>query len=392
MSIIAEFEEAQSTHIGVRHHLHQHPELGFDEHRTSDFIAAELMRLDIPFHRGIGRTGIVGIIKGKSNTRHRAVGLRADMDALPMQEPAGRTHASRNAGVMHACGHDGHMAILLAAAGYLQRTRDFDGVVYIIFQPAEEGRGGAKAMVEDGLFERFPMQQIYALHNWPSLPLGTVSIANGPAMAATDRMHVTIHGVGGHGGLAPHKTIDPIAIAGQLITAVNTIVSRNLDPLEGAVISLCGIAGGNLDAFAVVPEEVRLVGTARSLDAAVQDRLEKRFHETVHGIAHSFGATATVSYERLFPATVNTPAETRLATEVAVSLFGRDNVEAHPKPSLAGEDFAVMLQACPGAYIHLGTGRTTSDPGLHHPKFDFNDEAIPLGASLLSRIAETALA
>ena len=391
MSIVDVISAELNSLKAIRHDLHRHPELGFEEHRTAAAIADELHRLEIPFEAHIGKTGIVAMIPGRSNRSKRAIGLRADMDALPLHEANTSAHKSTIPGAMHACGHDGHVTMLLGAARYLQRTRQFDGTVYLIFQPGEEGHAGGLAMVKDGLFDRFPAEQIFALHNWPSLPLGTVSIANGPAMAATDRITVTIHGVGGHGGVAPHKAVDPILVAGHVITALHHIVSRNLDPLDAGVVSLCAISGGSLDGFAVIPDEVKIVGTARSLKPEVQDLLERRVNEVIQGVAQTFGATATVLYERLFPATINTPAEAALATEVAVALFGRDNVAAHPQPSLGGEDFSFMLRERPGAYIHLGTGKTGSDPGLHNPKFDFNDDAIPYGAALLAGIAEKAL-
>ena len=376
----------------IRHDLHQHPELGFEEHRTAMRIADALRKLEIPFETRVGKTGIVGVIPGRTNRSGQAIGLRADMDALPLQETNPSPYKSVCNGIMHACGHDGHVAMLLGAASYLQRTRQFDGTVYLIFQPGEEGHAGGLAMVKDGLFDRFPAERIFALHNWPSLPLGTASIASGPAMAATDRITITIHGVGGHGGVAPHKAVDPILVTGHVITALHHIVSRNLDPLEAGVISLCALSGGSLDGFAVIPDEVKIVGTARSLKPEIQDLLERRVAEVVQGVAQAFGATATVVYERLFPATINTDAEAALATEVAVALFGRTNVAAVPQPSLGGEDFSFMLQERPGAYIHLGTGKSASDPGLHNPQFDFNDDAIPYGAALLAGIAEKALA
>lgn len=392
LSIIEAIHAELPSFKAIRHELHRHPELGFEEHRTAAIIVRELERLGIAFETGIGKTGIVGVIPGRTNRHNRAVGLRADMDALPLQEMNVSSFMSTTPGVMHACGHDGHVTMLLAAARYLQQSRRFDGTVYLIFQPGEEGYGGGRAMVQDGLFERYPAEQIYALHNWPSLPLGMVSIAHGTAMAATDRFNITIHGVGGHGGVAPHKAIDPVLVAGQVINAIHHIVSRNLDPLEAGVISLCAISGGNLEGFAVIPDDVRIVGTVRSLTAEVQDLLERRLKEVVGSVTNAFGATASIDYERLLPATINTPAETRLATDVAIELLGPEHVVAAPRPSLGGEDFSFMLSERPGAYIHLGTGKTASDPGLHNPLFDFNDDAIPLGAALLARIAERVLA
>ncbi|SIO72018.1 hippurate hydrolase [Burkholderia sp. GAS332] len=373
----------------IRRDLHAHPELGFEEHRTASLIAEELSRLEIPHHVGIGRTGVVGVIEGRSNCLGRSVGLRADMDALPLQELTGLAHQSRCSGRMHACGHDGHITMLLAAARYLQHTREFDGTVYLIFQPGEEGCGGGRAMVEDGLFERFPADRLYALHNWPGLPLGTVSIPSGPVMAATDRIRIRIRGHGGHGGVAPHRTVDPVLVAGHLIVAAHSIVSRNIDPLEAAAISLCAIQGGDLErGFAVIPEEVVIVGTARSLRPEVQDLIERRLQTVVQSVAESFGATATLEYERVFPATINSAEEAQFARSVAAELLGADKIIADPRPSLGGEDFAYMLQQRPGAYIHLGSG---SDVGLHNPHFDFNDELIPIGGALLARLAERAL-
>jgi amidohydrolase len=373
----------------IRRDLHAHPELGFEEHRTAGVIVGELSRLGIPYHEGVGRTGVVGVIEGRTNRGGRSVGLRADMDALPLRELTGLPYQSRSDGRMHACGHDGHVTMLLAAARHLQRTREFDGNVFLIFQPGEEGCGGGLAMVEDGLFERFPAEQVFALHNWPGLPQGVVSIPSGPVMAAADRIRIRIRGQGGHGGVAPHRTIDPVLVAGHVIVATHSIVSRNIDPLDAAAVSLCAVQGGDVErGFAVIPEEVLLVGTARSLRPEVQDLIERRLRDTISSTAASFGATATIEYERVLPMTVNSVEEARFATEVSAELLGEDKVIAQPRPSLGGEDFAYMLQRRPGAYIHLGSG---GDVGLHSPKFDFNDELIPIGGALLTRLAERAL-
>lgn len=392
MSIVNTLEARLPALRQLRQTLHATPELGFAEHRTGDLIAGELERLGIPYHRGIGKTGLVGVIEGRRQTRGRAIGLRADMDALPLHEQTQLPYASCCPGRMHACGHDGHVTMLLAAAAYLSETRAFDGTVYLVFQPGEEGYAGAREMVEDGLFERFPVEQVYALHNWPTLPLGTLSIAPGPAMAATDRIEIEVFGVGGHGGVSPHKCVDPVLVAAHVITAVQSIVSRNVPALDAAVISLCAIQGGQMDGFAVIPDSVKIVGTARSLTAAMQTLLETRLHEVVRGVATAFGARATVTYERLFPMTVNDPEVAAFATDVAVELFGREQVVARPQPSLGGEDFAFMLQRRPGAYVHFGTGSPGGgDHGLHSPHFDFNDAAIPLGGAYLARLAERAL-
>lgn len=389
MSPTKQILEEMAELRAIRRDLHAHPELGFEEHRTANIISGELSRLGIPHHTGIGRTGVVGIIEGCRNSHGRSVGLRADMDALPLQELTGLGHQSRRSGYMHACGHDGHVTMLLAAARYLQRTREFDGTVFLIFQPGEEGCGGGLAMIEDGLFERFPAERIYALHNWPSLPQGVVSIPDGPVMAAADRIRIRIRGESGHGGVAPHRTIDPILVAGHLIVAIHSIVSRNIDALDAAAISLCAVRGGDPDGgFAVIPEEVLIVGTVRSLRPEVQQVIERRLHDTVKNVAVSFGATATLEYERLFPATINSVEEARFATAVATEVLGADKVVAQPRPSLGGEDFAYMLQHRPGAYIHLGSG---GNAGLHSARFDFNDELIPIGGALLARLAERAL-
>ncbi len=389
--IVSEIESRMDNLVKVRRSIHAHPELGFQEHKTASLIVEQLAQLDIETHTGIGGTGVVGVIRGKCGKGARSVGLRADMDALPLLELTELPYKSSAPGRMHACGHDGHVVMLLAAAGYLQANRDFEGTVYLIFQPAEEGVGGGKAMVEDGLFDRFPVDAIYALHNWPSLPLGTVSVVKGPVMAAADRIHVTIRGVGGHGGMAPHRTVDPILVAGHVITAVNHIVSRNVDPLEHAVLSLCGIHAGSMEGFAVVPDSVEIVGTTRSLNSSVQALLERRLNDVVTAVASAWGARAEVRYERLFPMTINTSDETELAVEVASELLGSAQVRTNSKPSMAGEDFAYMLQERPGAYIHLGTGTGNGDVELHNPHFDFNDRAIPIGGALLAGLAQRSL-
>ncbi len=389
--IVSEIESRMDNLVKVRRSIHAHPELGFQEHKTASLIVEQLAQMDIETHTGIGGTGVVGVIRGKHGKGARSVGLRADMDALPLLELADLPYKSSTPGRMHACGHDGHVTMLLAAAGYLQANRAFEGTVNLIFQPAEEGVGGGRAMVEDSLFDRFPVDAIYALHNWPSLPFGTVSVAKGPVMAAADRIHVTIRGVGGHGGMAPHRTVDPILVAGHVITAVNHIVSRNVDPLEHAVLSLCGIHAGSMEGFAVVPDSVEIVGTVRSLNPAVQALLERRLTEVVTAVSSAWGARAEVRYERLFPMTVNTSEETELAIEVASELLGSAQVRTHSKPSMAGEDFAYMLQKRPGAYIHLGTGTGHGDVELHNPHFDFNDRAIPIGGALLAGLAQRSL-
>ncbi|GAA4334469.1 M20 aminoacylase family protein [Variovorax defluvii] len=342
-------------------------------------ICEALDKLSIEFRRGIGKTGVVGIIHGKTTTSGRAVGLRADMDALPIQESTNLEYASSTGGRMHACGHDGHVTMLLAAAEYLKRTQNFNGTVYLIFQPGEEGHKGGLEMVKDGLFERFPIEQVYALHNWPSLPLGAVSVPVGPVMAAADILKIKIQGKGGHGGIAPQRTVDPVLIAGHIIVAAHSIVSRNLDPLDAGVVSLCGISGGSLAGHNVIPEEVVITGTARSLRPEVQDLIEARLRETVESVARGLGGSATLEYDRNVPATVNSEAEALLARRAAVDVVGKENVIQHPVPSLGGEDFSFMLRERPGAYIHVGTGDAEHSHGLHSAHFDFNDAAIPIG-------------
>lgn len=380
-----------SSYQALRRDIHSHPELGFEEHRTVDLISKALDKLSIEYHTGIGKTGIVGIVHGQKSTSGRAIGLRADMDALPIVERTNLEHASVIDGKMHACGHDGHVTMLVATAEYLQKTRNFDGTVYLIFQPGEEGYHGGREMVQDGLFERFPMEQVYALHNWPDLPLGTVSIAVGPAMAAADIFTIRIQGRGGHGGLASHKCIDPILIAGHVIVALHSIVGRNLDPLDAGVISMCAIEGGNLAAAAVIPDEVVITGTARSLRPEVQQTIEQRMRETVENVARGLGGSASLDYVYGYPATVNTEAEAALATRAAQEVLGAERVINKPLPSLGGEDFAYMLNERPGAYIHMGTGDEKHSHGLHSTHFDFNDAAIPMGGALLARIAELSL-
>ncbi|GLC94265.1 hydrolase [Cupriavidus sp. TA19] len=380
-----------ATYQAMRRDIHAHPELGFDEHRTANVICEVLDRISIEYHRGIGKTGIVGVIQGRQTTSRRAIGLRADMDALPVGECTNLDYASVNEGRMHACGHDGHVTMLLAAAEYLQRTRNFNGTVYLIFQPGEEGYNGGLEMVKDGLFERFPVEQVYALHNWPSLPLGTVSIPIGPVMAAADVINIRIKGKGGHGGVAPQRTVDPVLIAGHVIVAAHSIVSRNLDPLDAGVISLCGISGGSLAAYNVIPDEVVISGTTRALRPEVRNIIEARLRETVESVARGLGGAASLEYGTGVPATINSEAEALLAQRAAADVVGIENVVQRPVPSLGGEDFSFMLCERPGAYIHLGTGDSKHCHGLHSANFDFNDAAIPIGGALLARIAELSM-
>jgi len=374
----------------LRHDLHAHPELGFEEHRTVEVVTRELAALDVEYHAGIGRTGVVAVIPGRSTASRRSIGLRADMDALPMHEENDFPHVSRFKGRMHGCGHDGHTTMLLGAARYLARTRRFDGTAYLIFQPGEEGFGGGKAMIDDGLFERFPADQIYALHNWPGLPPGKIAVRPGPMMAAADRIEIHIEGRGGHGA-HPQQVIDPVLVAGHMITAAQSIVSRNVSPIDTAVVSLCAMHAGNLAAMSVVPRDARLVGTVRTFRAQTQTHIEARLSELVHSIAAAFGATATLKYERMYPATINTAREAEFAASVADSLVGPENVVRDLEPSMGSEDFSFMLQKCPGAYARLGQGGAQGACFLHNTRYDFNDEVIPLGAGYLAALAEAAM-
>ena len=374
----------------LRRDLHAHPELGFEEHRTAKIVTGELDRLGVEYHAGVGRTGVVAVIPGKGTDSGRSVGLRADMDALPMHEENDFPHVSRFKGRMHGCGHDGHTAMLLGAARYLAATRRFDGIAYLIFQPGEEGFAGGKAMVEDGLFERFPADEIYALHNWPALPPGTIAVRPGPMMAAADRIEIHIEGRGGHGA-HPHISVDPVLVAGHIITAAQSIVARNVSPVDTAVVSLCAMHAGNLAAMSVIPRDARLVGTVRTFRPATQDAIERRLNDLVHSIAAAFGATATLKYERVYPATINSEREAEFAAQVADSVVGPRNVVRDLEPSMGSEDFSFMLQRRPGAYARLGQGGAEGGCFLHNSRYDFNDEVIPIGAGYLASLAEQAL-
>jgi amidohydrolase len=391
------FERLAAIHpelTAFRRDLHAHPELGFGEHRTASRVAEALRVAGVDeVHTGVGRTGVVALVRGRSNTSGRAVGLRADMDALPMREENGFAWRSTQQTVMHACGHDGHTTMLVGAARALAESRQFDGTVVLIFQPGEEGCGGAQAMLDDGLFERFPVDAVYAMHNWPALPAGRIGIARGAMMAAADRVEITIEGRGGHGA-HPYLAVDPVLVAAHLITAAQSLVSRNVSPLDHAVVSLCAMQAGDLSAFAVIPRTVKLSGTVRSFRREVQDMIEARLTALSHNVAQAFGASATVDYRRSFPATINTPANADFAADVAASLVGEDKLVRDLPPSMGAEDFAFMLQVKPGAYLRLGQGRgdAGADCFLHSSRYDFNDEVLPLGAALFATLAQRSLA
>jgi len=374
----------------LRRDLHAHPELGFEEHRTAALVCERLQQWGVELHTGIGRTGVVAVIRGATHGSGKSIGLRADMDALPMQEGNDFAHRSTRSGLMHGCGHDGHTTMLLGAAQYLAATRRFDGTAYLIFQPGEEGFGGAQEMINDGLFQRFPADEVYGLHNWPALPPGHIGLNSGPMMAAADRVEITIRGRGGHGA-HPHLTVDPVVVAAHIVASVQTIVSRNVSPLEPAVVSICAITAGNVNAMSVVPSEVKMVGTVRAFQHRIQDLIEARLTELVQNTARAFGAEGEVKYERKYPPTINHAPQYEFACQVAESLVGKERVERNLPPSMGSEDFAFMLQARPGCYLRLGQGGAESGCFLHNSRYDFNDAVIPLGAGLLAALAEQRL-
>jgi len=370
----------------LRRDLHAHPELGFEERRTSARVAEALKACGVDeVHTGIAKTGVVAVIRG-SQPGPVCTGLRADMDALPLTEENEFAWRSTQRGLMHACGHDGHTTMLLGAARYLASTRRFAGEAVLIFQPGEEGFAGAKAMIDDGLFERFPVQAVYAMHNWPQLPPGTIGINDGPMMAASDRIDIVVHGRGGHGA-HPYLAVDPVLVAGHIITAVQSLVSRNVHPLDSAVVSLCALQAGDLNAMSVIPRECRLTGTVRTFRREVQAMIEERLARLVDSVAMAFGATATLTYHRNYPATVNSTAHARFAGDAAAALVGEDKVVRDLPPSMGAEDFSFMLQVKPGAYLRIGQG---GEGGcfLHSSRYDFNDEILPLGAALFASLVE----
>lgn len=378
----------------VRRDLHAHPELCFQELRTADVIAAQLTAWGIPIHRGMGRTGVVAILK--SGTSERAVGLRADIDALPMTEKNSFAHASRHPGRMHACGHDGHTAMLLAAAKYLSTQRNYDGTVYLVFQPAEEGGGGAREMINDGLFEQFPMEAIFGAHNWPGMAAGQFALKNGPAFASSNEFRITIRGKGSHAAM-PHLGIDPVPVACQLVQGFQTIISRNKRPVEAGVISVTMINAG--EATNVVPDSVEMQGTVRTFTLELLDLIERRMKEVTEHTCAAFECSAEFEFHRNYPPTINHPAETAFVREVMTELVGPENVQEF-EPTMGAEDFSFFLQAKPGCYFLIGNGDGSHRDGghglgpcmLHNPSYDFNDELIPLGATLWVRLAEQWLA
>lgn len=387
MPVINRIAEWLDELVAWRRDLHAHPELAFEEVRTAAFVADRLRAFGVDeVHTGIATTGVVGVLRQGSG--RRSVALRCDMDALPIEERTGLAYASRVPGKMHACGHDGHTVMLLGAARYLAATRRFDGTIYLIFQPAEEGRGGGKRMLEEGLFERFPADAVYGLHNWPSLPVGSFAMSVGPAMAAADQLTIRLTGRGCHAAM-PHLGRDPIAGAAQLVQALNTLLGREIDPLDQAVVSITKIAAG--ETFNVVPETAELLGTVRTFRAATRDLIERRIGEVVAGIAAATGLHAELDYRRGYPPTINHAREARIGADVAAEVAGATQVDRAAPPSMGAEDFAFMLEERPGAYIRLGNGSDADGRLLHSPHYDFNDAALPFGISYWVRLAERSL-
>ena len=397
MNVIDSIVTQAAGIAAVRRDIHAHPELCFEEVRTADVVAQKLTEWGIPIHRGLGKTGVVGIVKGRDGgASGRAIGLRADMDALPMQEFNTFAHASQHHGKMHACGHDGHTAMLLAAAQHFAKHRNFDGTVYLIFQPAEEGGGGARVMIEDGLLEQFPMQAVFGMHNWPGMKTGQFAVSPGPVMASSNEFKITIHGKGGHAAM-PHTGIDPVPIACQMVQAFQTIISRNKKPVDAGVISVTMIHTG--EATNVVPDSCELQGTVRTFTLEVLDMIEARMKQVAEHTCAAHEATCDFEFVRNYPPTVNSAAEADFARKVMASIVGEANVLVQ-EPTMGAEDFAFMLQARPGAYCFIANGdgghRDLGHGGgpctLHNPSYDFNDDLIPLGATYWVRLAEEWLA
>ncbi len=372
--------------VAWRRELHQMPELAFQEHRTSAFVAERLASFGLTVASGLGGTGVVATLA--RGTSRRAIGLRADMDALAIHEATGLTYASKNVGRMHACGHDGHTAMLLAAARALTKSTTLDGTVHFVFQPAEENEGGAERMVADGLFREYPMDAIFGMHNWPALPLGRAGLTTGAMMAAFGIFEIEVKGRGAHGAM-PHQGADPVAAVFQIGSALQTIASRNVSPMSSAVVSVTTVHGG--DAWNVIPDACRMSGTVRWFDPAVGDLIETRLKAIVHGIAEAMGCEATIDYQRRYPATINDAGEARFVQGVVRSMAPDLVLEEEIEPSMGAEDFAFMLENKPGAYVWVGQGRDGANPGLHSPRYDFNDAALPLGAALWVRLAEERL-
>jgi len=388
MPVINRIASFHKDMTGWRHDIHSHPETAFEEVRTADVVAEKLKSFGLEVHRGLAKTGVVGVLR--SGNSKRAIGLRADMDALDVHETNEFAHKSTIPGKMHACGHDGHTVMLLGAAKYLAETKNFDGTVYFIFQPAEENEGGGRVMVEEGLFDKFPVEGVYGMHNIPGIPVGRFAVRPGPMMAAYDIFEVVVKGVGAHGAM-PHHGIDPVVVGAHIVTALQSIVARNLDPMDTAVVSTTQIHAG--DTWNVIPQECTLRGTVRTFKKPVQDMIERRIEQIARNVAAGFGAEVTKwRYERRYPATVNSERETEFAAKAASALVGLENVNRNPTPAMGSEDFAWMLLKKPGCYIWIGNGDGVGSCMVHNPGYDFNDDILPIGASYWATLVEQQLA
>ena len=387
MTVIKEIKLLHDEMTEWRRDIHQHPELKFEENRTSDLVAAKLEEFGIEIHRGLAKTGVVGTIR---NGDGPSIGLRADMDALPLEEKNTFKHASSNPGKMHACGHDGHTAMLLGAAKHLAASKNFKGTVNLIFQPAEEGGGGGELMIKEGLFEMFPVDSVYGLHNWPGMPAGTFGVGSGPIMAAADMFDLTINGRGGHAAF-PDQCIDPIVVASQVVSALQTITSRNTHPVDSVVISVTQIHAG--DAYNVIPDSVRMHGTVRTFQTETRDKIPSSMLRVAEGVCAAYGTTCELNYMSGYPATINSVPETEISAKVVVDLLGEDKIILNPTPSMGAEDFSYMLEARPGCYVWLGIGPGKGEAGcmLHSSRYDFNDDVLPTGASYWVKLVENEL-
>ncbi|MBT3214684.1 MAG: amidohydrolase [Deltaproteobacteria bacterium] len=387
MTVIKEIKQFHDEMTEWRRDIHQHPELKFEENRTADLVAAKLEEFGIEIHRGLAKTGVVGTIR---NGDGPSIGLRADMDALPLEEKNTFKHASSNPGKMHACGHDGHTAMLLGAAKHLAYSKNFKGTVNFIFQPAEEGGGGGELMIKEGLLEMFPVDSVYGLHNWPGMPAGIFGVGSGPIMASVDTFDLTINGRGGHAAM-PDQCIDPIVIASQVVTALQTIPSRNTHPVDSVVISVTQIHAG--DAYNVIPDSVQMHGTVRTFQPETRKEIPSSMLRVAEGVCAAYGGTCELNYMSGYPATINSVAETEISAKAVVDLLGEENIIRNPTPSMGGEDFSYMLEARPGCYVWLGIGPGKGEGGcmLHSSHYDFNDDVLPIGASYWVKLVENEL-
>ena len=388
MSLIAEIVENKEVLEKWRHHLHAIPEIAFDEEKTAQFVEQKLASFGVTVHPRIAGTGVVGSVSahfGDNNKASKSIALRADLDALPMVEKTGLSYCSTHSGMMHACGHDGHVAMLLGAAQYLSQHRNFNGTVYFVFQPAEENEGGGRALVEQGFFKKFPIDAIYGMHNWPGLDAGKFAIRSGPVMAAYDVFDISINGKGGHAA-TPHKTIDPIVIAGQMITALQSISSRQCNPQDAVVVSITRVHAG--DSYNVIPETAHLSGTVRTFNHQVQDEISSQLEQLVKGICEAYGATADIDYQKRYPATINSAIETENAAQAAMEVVGNANIIRDNPPSMGSEDFSFLLNESKGCYVSIGNGEGAS---LHNPYYHFNDDILPIGASYWVKMVQQQL-